>query len=265
MRIAAFLPELLRHLFKKPATVDYPFKKTAVPKDFRGTPYLQPELCIVCKACERDCPAEAIVITEVNAAEKLFNMVIHNDRCVHCKQCVEVCPTGALLDREVWTESTKDAFLVPCRNACPAGANIPEYVRLVSLGRPEEAIEVSKCAYKSHGYTFFDDHIYYPERIVEHDEVSLYAEKSRFAVMAVYVVHASLLLIFLGLEPERIRVVELSHDEWSRVPQVLPEHLTPQPGHSRKPFLHRKTPQNLGPCSTFVRPILPGRPSSPYP
>ncbi len=37
-----------------------------------------------------------------------------------------------------------------------------------------------------------------PERIVEHDEVSLYAEKSRFAVMAVYVVHASLLLIFLG-------------------------------------------------------------------
>lgn len=37
-----------------------------------------------------------------------------------------------------------------------------------------------------------------PERIVENDEVSLYAEKSRFAVMAVYVVHASLLLILLG-------------------------------------------------------------------
>ena len=37
----------------------------------------------------------------------------------------------------------------------------------VRLLRPEEAIEVSKCAYKSHGYTFFDDHIYYPERIVE--------------------------------------------------------------------------------------------------
>ncbi len=37
----------------------------------------------------------------------------------------------------------------------------------VRLLRPEEAIEVSKCAYKSHGYTFFDDHIYYPERIIE--------------------------------------------------------------------------------------------------
>ncbi len=33
--------------------------------------------------------------------------------------------------------------------------------------RPEEAIEVSRCAYKSHGYTFFDSSIYYPERIVE--------------------------------------------------------------------------------------------------
>ncbi len=29
-----------------------------------------------------------------------------------------------------------------------------------------EAIEVSRCAYKTHAYTFFDDHIYYPERLV---------------------------------------------------------------------------------------------------
>jgi cytochrome c biogenesis protein len=36
------------------------------------------------------------------------------------------------------------------------------------------------------------------ERIVEHGETSLYAEKSRFSVMAVYLIHASLLLIFLG-------------------------------------------------------------------
>ncbi len=32
--------------------------------------------------------------------------------------------------------------------------------------REDEAIEVSKCAFKSHGYSFFDDHIYYPERLV---------------------------------------------------------------------------------------------------
>lgn len=36
------------------------------------------------------------------------------------------------------------------------------------------------------------------ERIVDNDQVSLYSEKNRFSVMAVYVVHTSLLLIFLG-------------------------------------------------------------------
>ncbi len=36
------------------------------------------------------------------------------------------------------------------------------------------------------------------ERIVDHDEVSVYSEKNRFAVMAVYIIHASLLLIFVG-------------------------------------------------------------------
>ena len=93
MKIAVFLPELLRHLFKKPATVDYPFKKLEVPKDFRGTPYLNPEMCIVCRACERDCPAEAIEISSVNEAEKRFKMIIPNDRCIHCAQCIDSCPT----------------------------------------------------------------------------------------------------------------------------------------------------------------------------
>jgi serine/threonine-protein kinase RsbW len=33
--------------------------------------------------------------------------------------------------------------------------------------KPEEAIEVSRCAYKTHRYTIYDDSIYYPEQIVE--------------------------------------------------------------------------------------------------
>ncbi|HEY4933872.1 MAG TPA: cytochrome c biogenesis protein ResB [Terriglobales bacterium] len=36
------------------------------------------------------------------------------------------------------------------------------------------------------------------ERIVDNGDTSLYAEKNRFSVMAVYLIHASLLLIFLG-------------------------------------------------------------------
>jgi anti-sigma regulatory factor (Ser/Thr protein kinase) len=37
----------------------------------------------------------------------------------------------------------------------------------VRLMEPSEAIEISRCAYRSHGFTFFTDHIYYPDQIVE--------------------------------------------------------------------------------------------------
>jgi anti-sigma regulatory factor (Ser/Thr protein kinase) len=37
----------------------------------------------------------------------------------------------------------------------------------VRLMKPEEAIEVSKLAYKAYGYTYAYEHIYYPERMVQ--------------------------------------------------------------------------------------------------
>ncbi len=56
-----------------------------------------------------------------------------------------------------------------------------------------EAIEVSRCAYKTHGYTFFDDHIYYPERLVEMNKT--FEMISAVAVTAenVFMGHAALL------------------------------------------------------------------------
>jgi formate hydrogenlyase subunit 6/NADH:ubiquinone oxidoreductase subunit I len=108
LKPAAFIPELLRHIFKKPATIRYPFEKLKVPDDFRGTPVLKPELCIVCRACVRDCPAFAIEITTLSEEEKKYKMTIHNDRCIHCAQCVESCPTKALFmdtEFEIATDS----------------------------------------------------------------------------------------------------------------------------------------------------------------
>ncbi len=105
-KFAAFLPEIIRHLFKRPATVKYPFEKLQVPKGFRGTPVFDSSKCIGCMICVRDCPAEAIEIIRVedildpanpNKPKKKFKMILHNDRCIHCAQCVESCPTDTYI------------------------------------------------------------------------------------------------------------------------------------------------------------------------
>jgi len=115
LKLAAFLPEIIKHFFKKPATVQYPFQKSYPPEGFRGTPILKSEMCIACKACERDCPAEAIEITTVSAEEKTFRMVIHNDRCIHCGQCVDSCTTDAMylnMDFELATDDRHNLRVV---------------------------------------------------------------------------------------------------------------------------------------------------------
>jgi len=66
IKVAPFLPELLRSLFKKPVTVKYPFEKDPVPKDFRGNVVFNAPKCIGCMICVNDCPAEAIDIIRVS-------------------------------------------------------------------------------------------------------------------------------------------------------------------------------------------------------
>ena len=92
-KIVPFLPELLRSLFKKPVTVQYPFEKDPVPRDFRGNVVFDAPKCIGCNICVNDCPAEAIEIIRISETEKKFKMILHNDRCIHCAQCVDSCPT----------------------------------------------------------------------------------------------------------------------------------------------------------------------------
>jgi anti-sigma regulatory factor (Ser/Thr protein kinase) len=58
---------------------------------------------------------------------------------------------------------------------------------------PPEAIEISRCAYKSHGYSFFDDHIYYPERLVHLNETGEMVSAVAVTQNNVFMGHAALL------------------------------------------------------------------------
>ncbi len=91
-KVGSMLPEIMRHLFKKRATVLYPFERLDIPKDFRGRPIYNHEKCSgTCRGlCAIDCPAKAIVIEEVGEEEK--HLVFLLDRCLFCGQCAESCP-----------------------------------------------------------------------------------------------------------------------------------------------------------------------------
>ncbi|HWR35228.1 MAG TPA: cytochrome c biogenesis protein ResB [Clostridia bacterium] len=54
----------------------------------------------------------------------------------------------------------------------------------------KQGIEAAERAFRHLGFR--------AERVVDNDDVSLFAERNRISVMAVYIVHASLLLIFCG-------------------------------------------------------------------
>ncbi|MDO8568779.1 MAG: FAD-dependent oxidoreductase, partial [Dehalococcoidales bacterium] len=57
-----------------------------------------------------------------------------NNYCILCQRCVRVC------------ESVRGAraieFAYPCHRACPAGIDIPRYIRLIGRGRPSAALAV---------------------------------------------------------------------------------------------------------------------------
>ena len=86
--------EVLRNALRKPATILYPFVKIEMPVNFRGKLRFLAERCIGCKACERDCPSDAIHIRKVG--DKRFEATIELDKCLYCAQCVDSCPKDAL-------------------------------------------------------------------------------------------------------------------------------------------------------------------------
>ncbi|OGR68955.1 MAG: hypothetical protein A2081_02880 [Elusimicrobia bacterium GWC2_61_19] len=108
---ARVFSEVIKHLFKKPATSRYPFEKAYIFPNFRGRIVFDGEKCIGCQMCVRVCPSKAIEIplsaeqppspAQVEgqpavAARKKFDCIMKLDHCVYCGQCAEVCPKKAL-------------------------------------------------------------------------------------------------------------------------------------------------------------------------
>ncbi|RCX16025.1 NADPH-dependent glutamate synthase beta subunit-like oxidoreductase [Anaerobacterium chartisolvens] len=107
--------------------------------------------CILCGRCVRACRtlrgAEAIDYKKDN--EKVYigtenGGLLADENCKFCCACVEVCPTGALRDKEEVVSGFNKAeeALLPCKASCPAGTDVPRYVRLIKEGKYSEAVAV---------------------------------------------------------------------------------------------------------------------------
>ena len=89
---------VLKHLFKRPVTLEYPEKKRVVNEHFRGMPVIN-KTCLKCGNCIRVCPTGAI---------KIHNEIFEIDlkKCIFCGNCSFYCPKGAITMSENYELAT---------------------------------------------------------------------------------------------------------------------------------------------------------------
>lgn len=104
-------------------------------------------LCIGCTRCVRACRdlrgVEALGFIYQNGEAKVGSVAqtLKDSACKFCGACVEVCPTGALTDKEL-KAGEREASLIPCKFACPAGIDVPKYLYLIAQNRFADAVAV---------------------------------------------------------------------------------------------------------------------------
>ena len=96
----------IREMFRRKATVNYPFEKNALSPRFRGEHALRrypngEERCIACKLCEAICPAQAITIEaepREDGSRRTTRYDIDMVKCIYCGFCEEACPVDAIVE-----------------------------------------------------------------------------------------------------------------------------------------------------------------------
>ncbi|MCF8062767.1 MAG: FAD-dependent oxidoreductase [Deltaproteobacteria bacterium] len=98
--------------------------------------------CLGLGTCVRACPFGALSMGPDNLP------VVDEELCTGCGTCERVCPkhiiTLSSSTRRALREYTTDQCSAPCQRACPAGINVPEYIRCIGEGDYREAVRIIK-------------------------------------------------------------------------------------------------------------------------
>jgi len=103
-----------------------------------GGPKECPIGCIGLGSCVRSCPFDALSMGEDNLP------VVDESKCTGCGTCVRTCPQSimeltSVTDR-ILGEFQTNTCTAPCQRTCPAGINIPQYIRQAARGDYEASL-----------------------------------------------------------------------------------------------------------------------------
>ena len=130
----------------------------------------QPDLCVDCMKCERNCPQNAIRVSggvplfcmhctpekapclnicPEEAIEELGGaIVINNDKCIGCGLCRDVCPIGAISMNEIGLAQKCDLCInedkQQCVESCPTEALISDSQEIVATKQDKLANELKR-------------------------------------------------------------------------------------------------------------------------
>jgi len=98
--------------------------------------------CLGLGTCAKACPFNAITMGPEGLP------VVIEKKCTGCGTCERVCPKHIInlssITRRIMREYTTEECTTPCQRGCPAGINIREYIRQITLGNYHRSVQVIK-------------------------------------------------------------------------------------------------------------------------
>lgn len=152
-----FTATILKNLFSKPVTKEYPFEPAKYPDRMRGHVTIEIEKCITCGLCARSCPPGALLVDRAAGT-----WTINRFDCVQCGSCVNVCPKKCLQIVPGYTapqaQKASETYTKPAPPVSSAAEKTAEggkpvndtaqcvYCTLCARKCPQEAISVDRTA-----------------------------------------------------------------------------------------------------------------------